>query len=80
MPPRHPLFEALRVALRKRRATKPLRSIADACQIDYKRLAGFLQGEVPAFDVLDLERLAVYLGLVLVPDESSKPAAKSKTR
>lgn len=80
MPNPHPIIDPLRDALVERSAVHSLRSIADACGIDYRRLLAFSQGGPPAFEALDVDRLAAHLGmrLVYVVLEEAPPKPKRK--
>jgi hypothetical protein len=77
-----PITEPLREALVERSAAQSIRSIADSCGVDYRKLLAFSQGAPPAFDVLDVDRLAACLGLRLVVDapEGDESRAQRKTR
>jgi hypothetical protein len=75
-----PITEPLREALVERSAAQTIRSIADSCGIDYRKLLAFSQGQPPAFDVLDVDRLAECLGLRLVPGAPPQDPQKSGAR
>jgi hypothetical protein len=82
MPNPHPLIDPLRSALQERTEAQSIRSIADHCGIDYRRLLAFSQGGLPEFDVLDMDRLAACLGMRLTLEVSAEakqpPRAKAR--
>ncbi len=82
MPTPRPILDPLRSALAERSAVDSLRKISDACGVEYKRLLAFSQGGPPAFEALDVDRLAAYLGMRLVydvPEQApQKPAARKR--
>lgn len=84
MPTPRPILDPLRDALNERSAVHSLRSIADACGVDYRRLLTFSQGGAAAFEALDVDRLAAYLGLRRVYDlqeaEPKKPKRKAAAK
>ena len=80
MPTPCPILDPLRDALNERSAVDSLRKIADACGVDYKRLLLFSQGGPAAFEALDVDRLAAYLGMRLMYDLSEQEPQKPKRK
>jgi hypothetical protein len=80
MPPTRPVIEPLRDALVERSAVQSIRRIADAAGVDYKRLLAFSQGGPPAFDAMDVDRLATVLGLRLTFDVPAEPDKRAKQK
>jgi hypothetical protein len=82
----HQLTNALRQSLNARLAASnnTVRAVAAACQVNYKSLWDFSQGELADFGIDDLERLAAYLKLRLTPEapapEPPKTAARGSVR
>jgi hypothetical protein len=77
MPASRPILDPLREALIDRSVAEPIRSIADAAGIDYRKLLNFSQGGPAAFDALDVDRLAAHLGLRLGYDvDEPKPPTR----
>jgi hypothetical protein len=75
-----PILDPLRDALDHRSAVHSLRSIADACGVDYRRLLAFSQGRPAAFEAFDVDRLAAYLGMRLVYDVQEAKPEKPKRK
>ena len=80
MPPPRPVLDPLRDALNERSAVHSLRTIADACGVAYRRLLAFSQGGPAAFEALDVDRLAAYLGMRLMYDVPEQEPQKAATR
>jgi hypothetical protein len=66
----HLLTNAIRQALKARldSSGNTVRAVATASGVNYKNLLFFYQGGLPDFGMDDLERLAAYLKLRLVPE------------